>query len=123
MFNYRDGGILSELWVGSLGGPNSCVTIDPNLSGSYGIVAKEPQKKGTDDKWISVKDRLPDKDGEYLVCCECEIGDFTNRYIDLVQFDVTYNCWYYTDNEYDHILYNVTHWMSLPELPKLVERR
>ena len=80
-------------------------------------------------KWISVKDRLPKKDGNYLVAKK----SFNNR----IQQDVLHfakdgrkvdqndfyrewkNVWYYYDSEWGHItIDSVSHWMPLPEAPK-----
>ena len=52
-------------------------------------------------EWISVKDRLPDTDGEYLCTW--------NGYIGVLIYDREQG--YFHHNK-------VTHWMPLPELPK-----
>lgn len=82
-------------------------------------------------EWISVKDRLPEKNGTYL-CCEF------NKYIDILYFvndfeplksKEGWNCieevvgFYEPSNYvYSKVTYlrvkSVTHWMPLPELPK-----
>ena len=72
-------------------------------------------------EWISVKDRLPDKEDFYLIYPE-------PKYIDCVcWFNVhsnvrghTPNTWeveseYGEVNQYNHV---ITHWMPLPEPPK-----
>lgn len=62
-------------------------------------------------KWISVKDRLPEDGGYYLVTCEG-----IERYVKTAFWVITKQIWklgYVT-------LPNVTHWMPLPELPKEV---
>ena len=73
-------------------------------------------------EWISVKDKLPDRDGEYL----CVWRDFADRYL-VVNFANDLNKihannfteaepgWYLYDN---YQTTRVTHWMPLPELPK-----
>lgn len=80
-------------------------------------------------EWISVKDRLPDKNGKYLCCVE-SYGNY--RYIAAYSFALNlekidkydfYNqrhCgWYGCDSEYGYYEHEgVTHWMQLPELPK-----
>ena len=55
----------------------------------------------TMDKWISVKDRLPEQFGKYLVVC---------KGIDIAQIRLWEGTW-------DSFV-EVTHWMPLPELPK-----
>lgn len=52
-------------------------------------------------EWISVNDRLPEKNGRYLVTC---VG------IDIPQIRLYEGTW--------DSLAEVTHWMPLPELPK-----
>ena len=85
----------------------------------------------TESKWISVKDRLPDKNGEYL-CCKF------NKYVDILYFVNDFeplksvdgwkyieevvgfyepNNYVYSEDSYSQVK-NVTHWMQLPELPK-----
>ena len=57
--------------------------------------------------WISVEERLPDRTGKYLVFTfdrRIYLGDFVDHYCDgNMQFDD----------------YRVTHWMPLPEAPKM----
>ncbi len=65
------------------------------------------------DKWISVKDRLPDKYGTYLIVRNgCVM--FANR-DELLRRPIwnaeTYQLSIIPDSE-------VTHWMPLPELPE-----
>ena len=62
-------------------------------------------------EWISVDDRLPEEDGYYLCCIKSSL--FPDRiYIDILECDKG-SC------EEGHIYTDtVTHWMSLPELPK-----
>lgn len=71
----------------------------------------------TIQKWIPVTERLPDKDGEYLVRWanksvgdaeyECKYGSF-GHWIDIM--------W---DEDADWFPYvDITHWMPLPEAPK-----
>ena len=82
----------------------------------------------TVNEWISVKDRLPDKDGHYLVHKDL----WGDRYVATVWFakdgrkvsrydfeNRWKNVWYDYDSEYGNvILDNVTHWMPLPQPPK-----
>lgn len=77
------------------------------------------------NEWISVKEKLPKKNGKYLCCCG-------NKYIRLLGFARSlYSVDRYTfanehrsgfydyDSEYGYYEWSgVTHWMPLPELPK-----
>ena len=73
-------------------------------------------------KWISVEDRLPDKDGCYIVtaCDEgCSCGD--GIWYDTVVIEAEHykGEWSWNENgtEYD-ITDLVTHWMPMPQPPK-----
>ena len=82
----------------------------------------------TVQEWISVDDRLPEEDGDYLVtkkyfggrqiidvCAFAKDGETVSKY-DLAEGK---NIWYFYDNEYGYIsTITVTHWMPLPALPK-----
>ena len=62
-------------------------------------------------KWISVEDRLPEKQGYYLVYTE-EDGVFSAEYNPKRE-----RCpW--TDESEGYCDFPVTHWMPLPEPPK-----
>lgn len=70
------------------------------------------------NRCISVKDALPDTDGEYLV--------YTNHY-EVVEYDAKLHQFGYTDEYKDeqgydvvewYEVHNVTHWMPLPKPPK-----
>ena len=79
-------------------------------------------------RWISVKDRLPDVSGLYIVCCNDEGSYYgegiwyasgvivcADTYVDK-NGRVTWNwCEGATEYDLDGI---VTHWMPLPEPPK-----
>ena len=76
----------------------------------------------TVQEWISVEDRLPEKDGCYIVtaCDEgCSCGD--GIWYDTVVIEAEHykGEWSWNENgtEYD-ITDLVTHWMPLPEMPK-----
>ena len=60
-------------------------------------------------KWVSVKDRLPDK--ESMLCLVVSNG---NLYVSHWHWSGG-GPWFFTDGEYDC---NVTHWAKVPELPK-----
>jgi len=96
------------------------------------------------NEWISVKDRLPEKNGEYLVVIhfvECErtnIGmlKFSTKLSNILWFNYKGSPINGPANNYNHpgfylIDYDlgdcwevpdVTHWMELPELPEEVKR-
>ena len=64
----------------------------------------------TVQEWISVKDRLPEKKGTFLVCTKNDF--YGTKNIAKVRF---YDGeWHGTGG----IWSNVTHWMPLPEMPK-----
>lgn len=80
------------------------------------------------NEWISVKDRLPENGGLYLVCCESLIKG-GNDTVWMVRFTPKYKgifleenkaYWYETDHEFGDIdvTEHITHWMPLPEPPK-----
>ena len=60
-------------------------------------------------KWISVKDRLPEKDGRYLVCY-ANLSDVVEAIYNS-SFGFIHKC---TANTFQ----TATHWMPLPEPPK-----
>lgn len=71
--------------------------------------------------WISVKDRVPENDGKYMVLYKGEL--------DICEFDTDSQTFGYTYDDYDEMYSHlvcwddcmdkyVTHWMPLPELPK-----
>lgn len=59
-------------------------------------------------KWISVKERRPDT--EVIAISEC--GDIMRGYVTATVIDGAYVC----ENDYE-LLFDVTHWMPLPEPP------
>ena len=82
----------------------------------------------TVQEWVSVKDRLPEKDGAYLVTTNsfgdrqrvklrwfAKDGENVDAYDLAGQKDV----WYLYDIECGYVSINsVTHWMPLPQPPK-----
>ena len=73
-------------------------------------------------QWISVKDRLPDVAGMYIVtaCDEwCSHGEGIWYDTVVVVADYSSGCWNWNDNGTDYDIDDlVTHWMPLPEAPK-----
>lgn len=81
-----------------------------------------------ESKWISIKDRLPDKDGKYLCVWDgiisskgIEIFRFAKnlKKIDKYDFPKAKAGWYDYDSDFGYMaIKGATHWMPLPELPK-----
>ena len=78
------------------------------------------------NSWISVKDILPDKDGDYLVCYTSNVF---SPYIDTVGFTTDLalkirhsehrpGFYGFNDYSYDDEEENPDYWMPLPELPR-----
>ena len=80
---------------------------------------KNGYKQGKADamKWIPVTERLPDKDGAYLVLWE-------NKSVGDAEYESIYGSFgywldFWIDKEAEWMPYDgVTHWMPLPEPPK-----
>lgn len=63
-------------------------------------------------EWISVKDRLPNKEGIYICVLDLTpMVGFKYRTIETVRYS---GRWLYDSKEINY----VTHWMPLPEPPK-----
>lgn len=76
-------------------------------------------------EWISVKDRLPKKDGTYLVYTTHDYIDIAKYATNLLKVDKydfageKRSGWFDYDGEWGfYEMDNITHWMSLPESPK-----
>ena len=73
-------------------------------------------------QWISVKDRLPDVAGMYIVtaCDEwCSYGQGIWYDTVVVVAEYSGGCWNWNDNGTDYDIDDlVTHWMPLPKPPK-----
>lgn len=77
--------------------------------------------------WINVKDRLPEKEGEYLCCVSISYGgylDVLSFFFNLenaltVDFHKGKRCgWCKYDDKWGYLeCEGVTHWMPLPEAP------
>ena len=95
-----------------------------------------PEKFGIDDfidvvkemptipalRWIRVEDRLPERNGEYIVTA-CDEGEPYDEKIwnDTVVVCAEYYkcCWTWEENNTEYSLDGiVTHWMPLPEPPE-----
>lgn len=81
-------------------------------------------------QWISVKDRLPDKDGKYLIVWKgtvsyIDIAYFLENLCDNPQFEYEdvpeVPGFYKGDGDGDWIVSGVTHWMPLPSTEGLDE--
>ena len=82
------------------------------------------------NEWISVKDRLPEKGGKYL----CVRSDSWGQHIDILEFAPNLHKldkydfagkkrpgWCDYDSEWGWTEFDdVTHWMPLPEMPKII---
>ena len=71
-------------------------------------------------EWISVKDRLPERNHKYLVYGKVETNFLDYSFIgvaELWQVGVTGSQWRLDDFEAGDEDY-ITHWMPLPEAPK-----
>lgn len=93
-----------------------CITADELLE----TIEEFEEEAEPVDRWISVKDRLPENDGKYMVWYkgECEKCEFDT---DSQTFGYTYDDY---DEMYSHLVCwddgihkDVTHWRLLPEPP------
>lgn len=63
-------------------------------------------------EWISVEDRLPDKDGEYLT--------WDGLIYFLIWFNASLGLWNVSEGgDISSAIRDITHWMPLPEPPKM----
>ena len=84
---------------------------DPNMKL---LLDEAGDRLETQSEWISVEERLPDNGNAVLV----------NRYNKRLKFSVAnidnyqgYGKWW--DKDYDGTVWTITHWMPLPETPKM----
>lgn len=90
------------------------------------VVVDEIRSAPTIGGWVSVKDRLPDKRGNYLVVRKSHayigISHFLTNLRDNCQFEYEGEPnepgFYNGDGEGDWVERDITHWMPLPDLPK-----
>lgn len=105
---------VCELWCSQESQTASCYSTDENKCSYY-------------NGWIPVTERLPEKDGDYLVFKRshfggwCRVASFAKDGAEVDEYDLggCENVWYDYDSEYGYISFDsVTHWMPLPEPPK-----
>ena len=86
----------------------------PALEAAYGLAEKVKKLESQAPKWISVEERLPETRGTY-------IAHIVHRYNKADSYSRV--CIEYFDTEDMwislHDVYEVTHWMPLPELPEV----
>ena len=84
----------------------------------YLMEIQELEQKLKEREWISVKDRLPEKEGIYIaVIDETQYNPdcLWVRPIKYVKYGNQYRWWWFSEKMYTH---HVTHWMPLPEYPE-----
>ena len=81
--------------------------INQGAKDAIALLKKQP-------RWIPVEEKLPDKDGRYLVC---DGGDVLEACFSLTG-QLRRPEWYTTDCYEDESLDHVTHWVPLPEPPE-----
>ena len=65
-------------------------------------------------EWISVDERLPEESGRYLACVNVSHLAFTSlTIIAVMEYGKNHGFYLYSEDE------PVTHWMPLPEAPKM----
>jgi hypothetical protein len=86
------------------------------------------------EAWVSMKDRLPDKNGNYLVisdspiCRRIVIASFAKNLDKVDKYTFQFRGkkrpgWYDYDCDWGYFeLDYVTHWLPLPEMPEMRER-
>lgn len=79
----------------------------------YGVAAEDIDNAPTVAAWVSVKDRLPDRKGEYLVAYHPCYWDKVKEET-VVGYDSYRGGARWARNKYQR----VTHWMPMPEPPK-----
>lgn len=72
--------------------------------------------------WISVEERLPEKEGHYLVYVQTPYGDIIRRRMKVARFNKGANhkkLHFYTNQTYSYK--DITHWMELPPPPHPID--
>ena len=99
---------------------NHLISNGVTIQDDHHWATEQAYKNGYADgqpKWISVKERLPDKDGTYLVRWE-------NKSVSDAEYESLYGSFghwldFWLDKEAEWVEYDgITHWMPLPEAPK-----
>lgn len=96
---------------------------------SNGVTVQSDKDINAQSKWIPVTEKLPDKDGDYLVFKKfagnawSDVVSFAKdgRKVGECAFEGKWqNVWYYYDSEWGYIRTDaITHWMPLPQPPKI----
>ena len=77
------------------------------------LAARQKQHRKKTMKWISIKDKLPENSTRVIACSNNWVGEsFFDYFNDKPK-------WYTQENCCLRGLYDVSHWMPLPELPDL----
>ena len=84
--------------------------------------ARQEQESKTLNEWISVKDRLPEEDDNYIVTacdegCSAGEGIWYSTVVVLAEYYKGSWTWYDGGREYS-LEGIVTHWMPMPQPPK-----
>lgn len=89
---------------------NQCVGCELEEMSKEIQILKQRRNYETEkeNRWISVKDRLPEEEGKYLICC-------SDGYQTTAEYEN--KTWLVYTGRYEEIE-DVTHWMPLPEPPK-----
>ena len=97
-------------------------TIDVLDTTISALRARQEQESKPLNEWISVKDKLPEKDGNYLVtaCDEgCSAGEGIWYSTVVVVAEYYKGSWTWYDGGREYSLEGiVTHWMPMPNPPK-----
>ena len=105
-----------------------CRHIDKSCKLAENIADDLVSNGVTVQEWVSVNDRLPQKDGSYLVTAnyfgknQCiDVLGFVKdgETVDKYELAGQKYVWYFYDSEYGYVsTHSVTHWMPLPEPQK-----
>ena len=86
---------------------------------SYGIATTLYNAGYRKQEWISVEDRLPEIGGTYLITLKEKYAyeDEWNYHVDVASYSFDWDCTFNDWDEGQEI--HITHWMPLPEAPKM----